>query len=182
MIVREKEILNPIESGSLQAGDYVYLLAPPERVPRLDRLFEESPDVARRLEPLFGELSFLGDTKLADIADLYNLEISQEHTGLTVASFFELNLKNPPQPGSRLKIGNAVLVVRTVENGRVERAGLQLDELIDMIIDDLSERSVRFRVTEAMRRLSNTLRRLFVRIARRRNREQRSGDDGSHAV
>ena len=58
MVVRGGEILMADASGPFMSGDYVYLLAPPGRVYRLDWLFAP-PDEAREAErELFGEFSF----------------------------------------------------------------------------------------------------------------------------
>lgn len=39
MVVRANETLTPEAAGTLQAGDYGYVLAPPKRVHQLDRMF-----------------------------------------------------------------------------------------------------------------------------------------------
>ena len=49
--------------GALQPGDYVISWSRRERLPRLDSLFRGSPDVARRLGFLFGELSIRGESR-----------------------------------------------------------------------------------------------------------------------
>jgi cell volume regulation protein A len=133
LIVREGEILNPVEAGALVPGDYVYLLTPPERLPRLDRLFGDSPDVARRMERSFGELPLNGEASVGEIAALYDLELAGEGT-LTVAEYFATHLKVQPQPGVRLPLGNATLVARKIEDGVVTSAGLQLEELVDAFV------------------------------------------------
>jgi cell volume regulation protein A len=134
IVVRENEILDPATAGPLRAGDYVYLLTPPERVPRLDQLFAESPDVVRRTEPRLGELPINAAARLADIANLYDLELAEEDREATVADYFARHLAAPPQPGSRVPIGNAMLIVRLVEDGRVVRAGLQLREIVEALV------------------------------------------------
>jgi potassium/hydrogen antiporter len=47
-----------------RSGDYGYFLVTRDRLPRLDSLFRESPDVARRLGLLFGEMPIRGDTRV----------------------------------------------------------------------------------------------------------------------
>ena len=53
--------------GRSRPGDYCYFLVGRDRVPRLDTLFRESPDVARRLGLLFGELPIRGETRVAEV-------------------------------------------------------------------------------------------------------------------
>lgn len=167
LIVRDKEILSPAEAGPLRVGDYVYFLTPPERVPRLDRLFEESPGVARRMEPPFGELPINGTAKMATMTDLYDLELPEDDRELTVAAFFERHLKGPPQPGARLPVGGATLIARVVESGQVLRAGLQLGELVDRIVATALAREASFGAIAAPRRLLN---RAWSRLAAARRR------------
>jgi potassium/hydrogen antiporter len=113
MVVRGNRSSAPRKPGSLQAGDYAYFLIPPERIPRMDRLFGETSDLARRMAPLFGELSIKGDAALSDIAELYNLDIAPENQDKTVESFFEAYIRGRPQPGHRLPLGRATLVARS---------------------------------------------------------------------
>ncbi|MGE4221473.1 MAG: potassium/proton antiporter [Alphaproteobacteria bacterium] len=147
LVVRDKEILDAAAAGGLQAGDYVYLLTPRERVPRLDRLFAESRDMSRRTEPLFGELSINGDACMGDVAALYGIEMAEEERAHAVSEFFEAHLRASPQPGHRLPVGRAMLIVRSVENGRVTRAGLQLEELIDALVATAVNRPHLLRLT-----------------------------------
>lgn len=166
LIVRDNDILNPAEAGPVQAEDYVYLLAPPERLPRLDRLFHDSPDVARRLVPLFGELPINGDAAMGDLVRLYDLDLPEADRGLSVAEFFARQLKAPPQPGARLHIGAATLLARAVEDGKVTRAGLQLGELIDALVASAIARRPDFDLAADPRRLIAKLRTLLSRQPR----------------
>lgn len=134
LVVRDEEILDASAAGILQPGDYAYFLIPRERVPRLDRLFGASADLSRRQLGQFGELAINGEALLSEVARLYELEVPEEEAGKTVAQFFESHIKGRPQPGTRLPLGRATLVVRDAEDGHVARAGLLLEELVDMPI------------------------------------------------
>ena len=74
MVVRKGHILEPAEAGPLQRGDYAYFLVSRQRLPRLDSLFRSSPDVARRLGLIFGELAIRGETRIDEVASLYDLD------------------------------------------------------------------------------------------------------------
>ncbi|MEX2630457.1 MAG: potassium/proton antiporter [Tistlia sp.] len=184
LVVRDKEILNAAEAGGLRVGDYVYMLTPPDRVQRLDRLFEESPDVTRRLTAPFGELALHGEAQLEEVAELYELDLGEADRGLSVADGFAAHLKAPLQPGARLRIGRATLVARVVEDGRVLRAGLQLDELVEAIVASALHRPNLRQRLEAMhglqraRGLGRSLgRQLRRRLPRRVRRDETAGDD-----
>src|SRR6516225_9123149 len=43
LVVREQKILSPLESQPVRPGDYVYVLAPPEKAQALDRFFVDMP-------------------------------------------------------------------------------------------------------------------------------------------
>jgi len=130
LIVREGEVMPESNTASLQAGDYAYFLVPAQRVMRLDQLFAGSPVTSRRLGPLFGELSLNGEASIEEISNLYQLDAVVDVAGSTVSEFFERYLKDTPQVGQRLPLGRGWLVARVVEDGRVTRAGLQLEELM----------------------------------------------------
>ena len=46
LVVRNEEILTPTEAEPVREGDYVYLLAPPEKAQALDRFFVKMPPPA----------------------------------------------------------------------------------------------------------------------------------------
>ena len=58
------------EAGPLRPGDYATSSSAAHRLPRLDSLFRESPDVARRLGLLFGELPIRGETRVGEVAQI----------------------------------------------------------------------------------------------------------------
>ena len=85
MVVRKGQILEPTAAGALRPGDYGYFLVSRQRIPRLDGLFRTSPDVARRLGLLFGELAIRGETRVGELAELYDLDIGAHAADETLA-------------------------------------------------------------------------------------------------
>jgi potassium/hydrogen antiporter len=161
MVVRDNNVLSPEEAGELHAGDYAYFLVPPDRIPRLDRLFGGTADLARRMAPLFGELSIRGESLVADVAGLYELEIPAEDRDKSVAEYFEAHIRGRPQPGHRLPLGRATLVARHVDDHQVVRAGLQLEELLDTLVTSALAQP-------ALRPTSEAVQRWLARLRRRR--------------
>lgn len=176
LVVRGKEVLGAAEAGTLKPGDYAYFLVPPERVPRLDRLFVETSDLIRRTAPLFGELVVKGDAPVAEIAPLYELDLPAEDKDKTVADYFAAHIKGRPQPGHRLPLGRATLVVRAVEGERVVRAGLQLEELIDTLIASAVAQPAR------MKPLPASMQRLLNWLSRKQPRPETKERLGPHRV
>src|SRR5262249_26976961 len=70
-VVREQKILSPAESQPVQPGDYVYVLAPPEKAQALDRFFVDMPPPAVPDPRLLGDFFVSGDVTLGALADIY---------------------------------------------------------------------------------------------------------------
>jgi cell volume regulation protein A len=124
MVVREGQILGPVEAGALVPGDYAYLLAPDLKIQSLDRIF--APATERRGITLEGEFDIFGDAPIDKLDEFYGLGASPEERKRTVAELFAENFDKKPEIGDSLAIGAARLVVRDLEDGQVLHAALQL--------------------------------------------------------
>ncbi|WP_181702809.1 potassium/proton antiporter [Chthonobacter albigriseus] len=135
LVVREGEVRNATEVGALRTGDYAYFLVSNDRVTRLDRLFAPLPpdavNAARQL--VFGEFPIAADAPIGEVAAFYGLEVPDPLKDTTVAQAFRLRHGGKLRAGSRIDLGPwAAIVARTVEEGEVVRAGLRIDEVIDL--------------------------------------------------
>ncbi|WP_029355378.1 potassium/proton antiporter [Bosea sp. 117] len=158
LVVRDGSILSADEAGQPRKGDYAYLLSPPERVARLDRLFvagEDRPDAE-----LAAAFPFRGDILLSAISDLYGLPVDLLERDLTIADLFADRFDERPAVGNRLQLGGATLVVRAVEDDRVTLAGLSFD-------DDVEERDKSILNGAALARLLGQRRTARERARRR---------------
>ena len=124
-VIRDAAILDPLSAGALKPADYGYFLVAPERVAELDGLFA-STETGRA--PSLGEFPMRGETALALLAELYGLSVPPEESALTVAEAFSARFENEPAVGDTLNFGPATLIVRGVEDGKVIRAGLRLED------------------------------------------------------
>ncbi len=136
MLVRKGHILDGASAGHLQPGDYAYFLTPRERLARLDSLFRESRDVARRLGLLFGELPIRGGTPIGEVARFYEIDVGAPEPARTVADWITERLGGKPALDASLAIPGGRMVVRRIESGRVSSVGLQLDELLQVDPDE----------------------------------------------
>ncbi|HEY9214511.1 MAG TPA: potassium/proton antiporter [Ancylobacter sp.] len=135
LLVRNGTILTAEQAGAPREGDYAYVIAPPERVSRLDRLFapgEGSADVE-----VASAFPFRGDIRLGTISDLYGLPVEPHERDLTIAALFAERFDESPVVGSRVRIGAATLVVRALEDDLVTLAGLTIDDA-----DDVREKGI----------------------------------------
>jgi cell volume regulation protein A len=125
LVVREEQILTPDEAGPVREGDYVYLLAPPERAHVLDRFFVDMP--AAPDPHLLGDFFVAGDVTLGAIADVYGIEVPPDDAAMPLASYFAARFARVKQ-GDTLPFGPVALVAHTVADGKVTRVGLRLVE------------------------------------------------------
>jgi cell volume regulation protein A len=153
LIVRDERILMPAEAGNVRDGDYVYLLAPPEKAQALDRFFVDTPAPARPDPRLLGDFFVGGDVQLGALVELYGLTIAPEHNTTTLADYFAVELSRPPKQGDSLPLGPIALVAHTVTHERVTMVGLRLADDEDDAGGPLVER-----VRRGVRRLVERLR------------------------
>jgi cell volume regulation protein A len=128
-VVRGTQVMNLATLGPLQAGDFVYVLAVPEHVESLNRLFGVAHGPARLEEHrFFGDFVLDGDALIADVEALYGLGVHDHAPGETLTGYLKRKLRGAPVVGDRLRLGSVELVVREAEKGFVTRVGLKLHD------------------------------------------------------
>jgi cell volume regulation protein A len=128
MVVRNEQILTPPEAQPLREGDYVYLLAPPEKAQALDRFFVDMPPPAKPDPRLLGDFFVPGTATLGALADIYGLQVAAAHAELPLAAYFAEQLGRAPRIGDVVALGPIALLAHQVETGRVVTVGLRLAE------------------------------------------------------
>jgi potassium/hydrogen antiporter len=129
LVVRDQKILSPLEADPVRPGDYVYLLAPPEKAQALDRFFVDMPPPSRPDPLLLGDFFVTGEHTLGELADIYGLTVAEEEKGITLADHFAKHGRRVPRPGDALPLGEIALVAHQVVDGRVVSVGLRLAEV-----------------------------------------------------
>jgi cell volume regulation protein A len=128
LVIRKEEILTPAEADPVQEGDYVYLLAPPEKAQALDRFFVNMPPPARPDPALLGDFFVTGTATLGALAEIYGLQVAADHTEVSLAEFFTENLGRRAKEGDIVQLGPIALLAHKVEKGHVTTVGLRLAE------------------------------------------------------
>jgi cell volume regulation protein A len=128
LVVRDERVLTPEEAEKTRDGDYVYLLAPPEKAQALDRFFVDMPPPVRPDPRLLGDFFVAGDVTLAALAEIYGLQIAPEHAEKSLADYFAEERRRPIKQDDILLLGPIALLAHQVENGRVKTVGLRLAE------------------------------------------------------
>jgi potassium/hydrogen antiporter len=126
LVVREQKILSPLESQPVRAGDYVYVLAPPEKAQALDRFFVDMPPPTAPDPRLLGDFFVSGDVTLGALADIYGLSIAPQDADMMLADHFADEIKRRPKQGDVVPLGPIALVAHRVADGRLASVGLRL--------------------------------------------------------
>lgn len=125
-ITRENRLLPFRHWGQIRTGDSVTLLCERSDLDELDRIFESSRKPLNKIEQrFFGDFSIKPTAPLSELALTYGISLPAHAHRLTVSEFITSSL---PQPvvGDRLRLGDIELVVRKVEDNKIEQVGLRL--------------------------------------------------------
>ena len=68
LVIRDERILSPVEADPVEPGDYVYLLAPPEKAEALDRFFVDMAPSSTPDPHLLGDFMVSGEHTLGELA------------------------------------------------------------------------------------------------------------------
>ena len=128
LVIRNERVHTPEEAEAVRQGDYVYLLAPPEKAQALDRFFVDVSPASRPDPRLLGDFFVSGDATLGALADIYGLQIAPDHAEQSLADYFAEERGGAVKQNDILMLGPVGLLAHRVEGGRVTTVGLQLDE------------------------------------------------------
>jgi cell volume regulation protein A len=128
LVVRKEQILSPAEAHPIKEGDYVYLLAPPEKAQALDRFFVDMPPPLAPDPRLLGDFFVGGDVTLGALSEIYGLSIPAEQGAVSLAAYMEQSLIHAPKQGDIVPLGSIALLAHRVTDGRVNSVGLRLPE------------------------------------------------------
>ena len=128
LVIRDQRILSPVEADPVAAGDYLYLLAPPEKAEALDRFFVDMPPSSAPDPHLLGDFVVSGEHTLEELAEIYGVSVGEEPAKQTLADYFDIHLDHAPKEGAELALDPIVLVARSISGGRVSVVGLRLPE------------------------------------------------------
>ena len=128
LVIRNEEILTPAEAGPVREGDYIYLLAPPEKAQALDRFFVRMPPPALPDPRLLGDFFVPGTATLGALAEIYGLQVAADHNEVTLAGYFSEQLRRRVKTGDIVSLGPIALLAHKVDGGIVTTVGLRLAE------------------------------------------------------
>ena len=113
----------------MREGDYVYLLAPPEKAQALDRFFVDMPPPRAPEPELLGDFFVPGTATLGALAEIYGLQVAAEQNELPLADYFAQVLgRAAEEPATSSRSGRSRCWRTQVDFGRVTTVGLRLAE------------------------------------------------------
>ena len=132
------EIVAVIRDGEMRQADSIWRFLPGDQV-----LLLAGDDATAKLDPIFGtlqesrhaeeEAAVLGefvidpDAKMGELAEAYEFPVPPGDRDLTAAEFLRRHRRRKPEAGDRFRVGPIEFVVRTVEDDRITRIGIELD-------------------------------------------------------
>ncbi|WP_428247449.1 potassium/proton antiporter [Ferrovibrio sp.] len=129
-VIRDGTVMDRAKLERLEAGDYVLVLAPPEQLFSLDRLFA-LPDRKQRAnvpgDEVFGEFTIPADTLLGSLSVMYGVEVEARYRDELVGAFIRRRLRHAAVVGDRVRLGPVELVVREIKGTRITQVGLELE-------------------------------------------------------
>ena len=128
LVIRDQRILSPVEADPVAVGDYIYLLAPPEKAEALDRFFVDMAPSSTPDPHLLGDFMVSGEHTLGELAEIYGVAVNEAEAPLTLSDYFDIHLDRAPKEGAELALDSIVLVARSLGGGRVNVVGLRLPE------------------------------------------------------
>ena len=117
LVIRNEEILTPAEAHPVREGDYVYLLAPPEKAQALDRFFVKLPPPTAPDPRLLGDFFVPGTATLGALAEIYGLQVAADHTEVTLSDYFSEQLRRRVKTGDIVELGPIALLAHKVSRG-----------------------------------------------------------------
>ncbi len=154
LVIRKQKILSPVEAEPVVAGDYIYLLAPPEKAEALDRFFVDMAPIAAPDPHLLGDFVVSGEITLGALSEIYGVKVDPSEVDLTLADYFDIHLDHAPKTGATLQLDIIVLVARNIGGNRVNVVGLRLPEDEDEPVTPPTRTSA---VKDAMMRVWSSL-------------------------
>ena len=102
LVIRDQRILSPTEADPVAPGDYLYLLAPPEKAEALDRFFVDMAPSSAPDPHLLGDFMVSGEHTLGELAEIYGVKVDETQAKLTLADYFDIHLDQAPKEGAEL--------------------------------------------------------------------------------
>lgn len=123
-LFRDKELLHPSGSTTLNAGDILCVIGHEQDLPALGKLFSEAPK--RTLDvSFFGDFIIQGDAELRDLAMLYRLDMKGWEGHQTLGEVITHLVGGKPVVGDQSEWSGMLWTIAEVEGNLVRKVGVK---------------------------------------------------------
>jgi cell volume regulation protein A len=126
-LFRDRQLLHPSGSTTLDAGDILCVIGHAEDLPALGKLFSQAPQRGQDLR-FFGDFVLEGEARLADVAALYGLKLDGLPDSLTLGEFMTREIGGQPVVGDQVEWHALTWTVARIEGRRVSKVGVRFPE------------------------------------------------------
>ncbi len=125
LVIRDQRILSPAEADPVAAGDYIYLLAPPEKAEALDRFFVDMLPSTAPDPHLLGDFTVSGEHTLGELADVYGVTVDEDAGAADACRIISTSTSTTrPRKAPTLASTPSCWSPRSIGGGRVNVVGL----------------------------------------------------------
>ncbi len=126
-LFRQRQLLHPSGSTTLEAGDVLCVIGHEHDLPALGKLFSQPPKRGQDLR-FFGDFILEGEAELGAIAKLYGLPLGEEEAQQSLANFMLGQIGGAPVIGDQIEWQGLTWTVAQLEGNRIAKIGVRFPE------------------------------------------------------
>ncbi len=126
-LFRQRQLLHPSGSTTLEAGDVLCVVGHEHDLPALGKLFSQPPKRGQDLR-FFGDFILEGEAELGAIAKLYGLPLDEEEAQQSLANFMLGQIGGAPVIGDQIEWQGLTWTVAQLEGNRIAKIGVRFPE------------------------------------------------------
>lgn len=126
-LFRQRQLLHPSGSTTLEAGDVLCVVGHEHDLSALGKLFSQPPKRGQDLR-FFGDFILEGEAELGAIAKLYGLPLGEEEAQQSLANFMLGQIGGAPVIGDQIEWQGLTWTVAQLEGNRIAKIGVRFPE------------------------------------------------------
>ena len=126
-LFRDKKLLHPSGSTTLEVGDLLCVIGHEHDLPALGKLFSQPPSRGLDLR-FFGDFVLEGDAQLGAVAALYGLKLDGINPDTSLSSFIAHKVGGAPVVGDQVEWNNTIWTVAMMEGNKIAKVGVRFPE------------------------------------------------------
>jgi cell volume regulation protein A len=123
-LFRDKELLHPSGSTTLNAGDILCVIGHDYDLPALGKLFSVAPKRTFDLR-FFGDFILNGEVELRELAPLYALDLQDTDPHMTLGTFIARKVGGKPVRGDHVEWSGMIWTIADLDGNQVRKVGVK---------------------------------------------------------